>query len=90
MEIGSVGTAGAALQQQYAAVKTPQQEYPDQARVREEPPRASEAQTAPSENVQSSNPQPPEGAEQQRQTEAPKVFVNAQGQKTGTIISVTA
>lgn len=90
MEIGSVGTAGVALQQQFAATKTPQQEYPDQARVREEPPRASEAQTARAENVQSSNPQPPEGAEQQRQTEAPKIFVNAQGQKTGTIISDTA
>lgn len=63
MEIGLVGTAEAVLQQQYAAVKTPQQEYSDQARVRAEPPRASEA---------------------------PKVFVNAQGQKTGTIISVTA
>lgn len=90
MEIGSVGTAGAALQQQFAAAQTPRQEYPDQARMREEPRPPSEAQTARTENAQPSNPQPPEGAEQQRQTEAPKVFVNAQGQKTGTIISVTA
>lgn len=90
MEIGSVGTAGTALQQQFAAAKAPQQEYPDQARAREEPRPSSEAQTARAENPQPSNPRPPEGAEQQRQTEAPKVFVNAQGQKTGTIISVTA
>ncbi len=90
MEIGSVGTAGAALQQQFAAARTPQQEYPDQARVREEPSPASEAQTARTETDRPPTPQAPEAAERQRQTEAPKVFVNAQGQKTGTIISVTA
>lgn len=90
MEIGSVGTAGAALQQQFAAAKTPQQEYPDQARMREEPPLANETQSARTQTDQPSTPRAPEGAQQQRQTEAPKVFVNAQGQKTGTIISVTA
>lgn len=90
MEIGSVGTAGASVQQQSAAAKTPQQAYPDQTRMREQTQTGSQTQTARTQNAQSSNPQPPEGAKQQRPAEAPKVFVNAQGQQTGTIISVTA
>jgi hypothetical protein len=89
MEISSVGTSGAALQQQYTAAKT-QSEYPEQTRVRTESVRTNEAQATNTENVEASAVQAQERNDQPERTEAPKVFVNAQGQKTGTIINVTA
>lgn len=87
MAISSVGAAGAALQQQLVTAKTPQQEYPEPTRAREEAPPPSEAQATTVENVQA---QAPERVEQPERTEQPKTYVNAEGQKTGTIINVTA
>jgi hypothetical protein len=87
MAISSVGAAGAALQQQLVTAKTPQQEYPEPTRAREEAPPPSEAQVTTVENVQA---QAPVRVEQPERTEQPKTYVNAQGQKTGTIINVTA
>lgn len=89
MEISSIGSSGAALQQQFTAVKT-QSEYPDQARAREEPVRTNGAQSTSTENLEARAAQTRESNEQPERAEAPKVFVNAQGQKTGTIISTTA
>lgn len=89
MEISSVGTSGAALQQQYTAAKT-QSEYPEQARVRTESARTNEAQAMNTENVEARAVQAQESNKQAERAEAPKVFVNAQGQKTGTIINETA
>jgi hypothetical protein len=80
MEIGSVGaTAGAPQQQPVSARSQPQD---DRTRVRAE---AVESQ----ENAQAQGAQerPPQATERPEQ---PRVFVNAQGQKTGTIINVTA
>ncbi|MEW6513390.1 MAG: hypothetical protein AB1443_05260 [Pseudomonadota bacterium] len=89
MEITSVSTSGAALQQQYTATKT-QSEYPEQTRTREEPVRTNETQSTTVQNVEASAVAAQERNEQPERAEAPKVFVNAQGQKTGTIINVTA
>jgi hypothetical protein len=89
MEISSVGTSGVALQQQYTAAKTPS-DYPEQARARAEPERMNEAQAAPAENAEARAVRAQERNDQPERAEAPKVFVNAQGQKTGTIINVTA
>lgn len=89
MEISSIATSGAALQQQYIAAKA-QSEYPEQARVREESVPANEAQSTSTNNVEARAVQARESNGQPERAEAPKVFVNAQGQKTGTIISVTA
>lgn len=90
MEISSIATSGAALPQQYIAAKT-QSEYPEQARVREESVPANEAQSTSTNNgVEARAVQARESNGQPERAEAPKVFVNAQGQKTGTIISVTA
>jgi len=89
MEIGSVGTAGVGLQQQLAAARSPQQEYPDQTRVREEATRSSETQPNP-QTVQANAPQTPERNELPQRSQEPKVYVNTQGQKTGSIINVTA
>lgn len=88
MEINSISMAGATLQRQFSAAKTSQQD--DQARTREGSPLASEARSARTRADQLPTQQAPKTAEQQRQAEASKVFVNAQGQKTGTIVSVTA
>jgi hypothetical protein len=90
MAISSVGAAGAALQQQLVTAKTPQQEYPEPTRAREEAPPPSEAQATTVETVKSSAAQAPERVEQPERTEQPKTYVNAQGQKTGTIINETA
>jgi hypothetical protein len=89
MEISSIATSGAALQQQYTAAKA-QSEYPEQARVREESVPANEAQSTSTNNVEARAVQARESNGQPERAETPKVFVNAQGQKTGTIISVTA
>lgn len=91
MEIGSVGVAGAAVQQQLAATRSQQQqEYPDQTPVREETTKSSETQPANPQTAQANAPQTPERNEQTQRNEQSRVFVNAQGQKTGTIINVTA
>jgi|GEM_PF-2841676 len=89
MEISSIGSSGAALQQQFTAAKT-QSEYPDQARASEESVRTNETQSTSTENVEAGAAQTQESNEQPARAEAPKVFVNAQGQKTGTIINETA
>lgn len=75
MEIGSVGISGPA-QQQSASVR-PQTE---------KGPSAAQTSSAPRAEGQERN-QRPEGAER---PEPPKPVVNAQGQKTGTIINTTA
>lgn len=90
MEISSVGTTGVGLQQQLAATRSPQQEYPDQTRVREEATSSSETQASNPQTVQANAPQAPERNEQSQGNEQPKVYVNTQGQKTGSIINVTA
>lgn len=90
MEISSVGTTGVGLQQQLATTRSPQQEYPDQTRAREETTKSSEAQPSSTQAVQANAPQTPERNEQTQRSEQPKVYVNTQGQKTGSIISVTA
>jgi hypothetical protein len=87
MEITSIG---AALQQQAMANRSAQQEYPEQTRAQDEASRPSEPQATNVETVKARAAQAPERAEQPERTEQPKTYVNAQGQKTGTIISVTA
>lgn len=89
MEIGAASFSGAALQQQYNVQKN-QSDYAEQTRVREQAPSSSEVTAASAEasRVQAARAQ--ESNAQLDQAEEPKVFVNAQGQKTGTIISVTA
>jgi hypothetical protein len=89
MEISSVGTSGAALQQQFTASKT-QSDLPEQVRARTEPERTNEAQSTTAENVEARTVQGQERNDQPERAEAPRVFVNAQGQKTGSIINVTA
>ena len=91
MEISSIGTAGGGIQQQSVVARAPQQEYPDPERTRQQVNNSSETQAPKKvETVQESAPQAPERNEPAQSNEQPKVFVNAQGQKTGTIISVTA
>lgn len=89
MEIGAIGVSGSGIQQQPVA-RAPQQEYPDQERVRQQASSVGEVGPSTVETVRKSAPQAPERAEPAQSNEQPKVFVNAQGQKTGTIISVTA
>lgn len=83
MEISSVGSS-ASVTQQFTAIKQAQEEQPavrpqenveTQARRSQSPPASAERSAS------------PEMAERQ---EAPKPVVNAQGQKTGTIINTTA
>lgn len=79
MEIGSVG----APQQQPVSARS--QPRDDRAHVRAEAAESQEnAQAQGTQGAQERPPQAPERPEQ------PRVFVNAQGQKTGTIINVTA
>lgn len=93
MEVSSVGSPAATLQQQLSTAKTAQQGYADQAteqaRARQEAPRTeatqSNAQAADADAVRAR-----ERTEEARQVQQQRVFVNAQGQKTGTIISVAA
>jgi len=82
MEIGSVGATAATLQQQSVAARVQPQSDPERARPREE---AAESQKTP--QSQGSQERPAQATERPEQ---PRVFVNAQGQKTGTIINVTA
>jgi hypothetical protein len=91
MVISSIGgSTVTVLQQQLPAAKFPQQEYPEAARAREEAVPPGESRPTNVENTQTRSVQRQERNEQPERTEAPKVFVNAQGQKTGTIINVTA
>lgn len=85
MEIGAASFSGAALQPQYPPQNT-QSDYADTARTREQTAGAREAVTAAS--VQAARTE--ERNVQPEQQESAKIFVNAQGQKTGSIISVTA
>ncbi len=86
MEIGSVGaTAGAPQQQPVSARSQPQD---DRTRVRAEAVESQEnAQAQGTQGTQGAQERPPQATERPEQ---PRVFVNAQGQKTGTIINVTA
>lgn len=91
MEISAVGTPGAGIQQQAVVARAPQQEFPDPERNRQQVSSGGDAQAPkPVETVRENAPQAPERSAQTQSNEQPKVFVNAQGQKTGTIISVTA
>lgn len=92
MAINSIGATGVALQQQLVAAKPQQQDYPDQTqtRSREEASRPNETQAASVQGVQAQAAPAPQRTEQPERMEQPKEFVNAQGQKTGTIINVTA
>ncbi|MEW6164886.1 MAG: hypothetical protein AB1642_07470 [Pseudomonadota bacterium] len=90
MAINAIGSASSAVQQQ----------LPVQAR--QEPPRQPEPASQPTEQPRETNviesreaqkpPPPPETrqAENSERPEPPKPVVNAQGQKTGTIINTTA
>lgn len=82
---------------QRAAAGSPQLGTTD--RAQEPMPRSSESMSRGSESrpagqvsetMRPSQPQAPQTSEQSQRSEAPRIFVNAQGQKTGTIISVTA
>ncbi len=93
MEVSSVGSAAPKLQQQLALAKSAQQDYADQAaeqaRSRQE---ASRTEAAPSnaETTRSAAVRARERTEVAQQAQQQKVFVNAQGQKTGSIINVAA
>lgn len=93
MEVSSVGSSAATLQQQLSSAKTAQQSYADQAteqaRVRQEAPRT-EATQSNTQDPSAGTVQARERNEEARQAQESKVFVNAQGQKTGTIINVAA
>lgn len=83
MEISSVGSS-ASVTQQFAAVKQSQEGQPAARPQENAEAQARQSQSSPAFAERSA---PPEGAERQ---EAPKPVVNAQGQKTGTIINTTA
>ena len=89
MEIGAASFSGAALQQQYNVQKA-QSDFSEQVRPREQTSSSSVSATANAEAPRVQAAQTQESNAQAEQADAPKIFVNAQGQKTGTIISVTA
>lgn len=85
MAINSVSSATSAVQQQKPVMaKEPQQ--PPVERPREK----SEAMAASAPQPPAQQSAPPQRAERPERAEQPKPVVNAQGQKTGTIISTTA
>jgi hypothetical protein len=85
MEVNTVNTASSLVQQQTYAGKPATQsvERSSQSEDTSKAAQAREAQAAQQAQAQ-------QQAQQTRQTEAPKPVVNAQGQKTGTIINTTA
>lgn len=92
MAVNSVGSSATAAQQQFMATK--QVEVKERTRESNGAPQARETQAAPrqqtqvqqqsQEQVRAARPDTPE------RTAQPKPVVNAQGQKTGTIINTTA
>jgi hypothetical protein len=85
MAITSVSAATSGLPQQQVASRQPQESQearpaPAAARPPEQPQRAERSEPA----------ERPERNEEARSVEAPKPVVNAQGQKTGSIINTTA
>lgn len=85
MAITSVSAATSGLPQQQVAARQPQESQearpaPVAARQPEQPQRAERSEAAPR----------PERNEEARPAEAPQPVVNAQGQKTGSIINTTA
>jgi hypothetical protein len=84
MDVSSASAATSGFQQQIATREIQESERP---RASDEAARASARQAdarPPQETAQ------PERNEQARQTEPPRPVVNAQGQKTGSIINTTA
>ena len=90
MEIGAASLSGAALQQQYNVQKAQSDDFAEQVRAREQTSSSREVATANAESSRIQAAQTQKSNARDEQAEAPKIFVNAQGQKTGTIISVTA
>jgi hypothetical protein len=88
MEISSVSTGGSAVQQQlqFSAAKAVQEQAPPQ-RESSVNVRAQETQT---QARPSEQPERQQAATRDERQEAPRPVVNAQGQKTGTIINTTA
>lgn len=84
MAINAVASSASALQQQVASERQPEVQSSERASQATSK-RAEGASEA--ENVRPERPERPERAER---PEAPKPVVNAQGQKTGTIINTTA
>lgn len=87
MEINSVGLTNGAVQQQLETPRQPRQEIAERPRENTDASRSSEAQTAASQQAPVRRAERPVQAERPEQ---PKPVVNAQGQKTGTIINTTA
>lgn len=92
MAINAVGSPVTALQQQVAAERQPEARAPEQPRQNTDTAaRAREANEARDvERAQSQSAQRQSRPEQAERPEPPRPVVNAQGQKTGTIISTTA
>jgi hypothetical protein len=95
VEVSSAGLAAVSQQQQYPVARPSQESRP--AREREgaaQQPQAKPTQNEASQRTerteQSEQSQRSVQAEQAKRQEQPKPVVNAQGQKTGTIINTTA
>lgn len=88
MEVNTVNTASSFAQQQAYAGRSPTQsvEKPDRNDESNKVAQAREAQAS----RETERAQAQQQSEQTRQAEPPKPVVNAQGQKTGTIINTTA
>lgn len=84
MEINSLGSTNGALPQQQVTARQPQQEIAERPRENSDAARASAAQAAANQQAAAQRSAPAERPEQ------PRPVVNAQGQKTGTIINTTA
>lgn len=87
MEIGAAGFSGVS-QQQYAP-QSIRSEFAEQVRSADQAARSDQAVAA-NEEASRVQAQRQESNEQSERAAAANVYVNAQGQKTGTIISVTA
>lgn len=93
MEVSSVGSSIVALQQQLSSARSAQENYAERATEQAQLGQESSRTEATGTNTDASRSeavQARERTEEARQVQQQRVFVNAQGQKTGTIINVAA
>lgn len=92
MEVSSASSAVASQQQQYPVARPSQESRParESGGVAQQPQARPAQNEAPQATERSEQAQRVVQAEQAQRQEQPKPVVNAQGQKTGTIINTTA
>ena len=90
MAINSVGSTSSAVQQPLMAAKQSQPEMAEYPHENIDAARAREAQVATNQQAQVRRAEISKQAERPERTEQHRPVVNAQGQKTGTIINTTA